>query len=836
MESCFGHPRRGQQPPLQQQECEPPLTLANSEASKASNPQSTKVGSYGVSIRVQGIDGHPYVVLNNTEGNSPEPVLASENGQQVTSLALNRGAVDSCSVPELEGGNGEDARGPEHPPAPPRVLQGLKLASTGKGENTGPPFCTWAPQPPSLLNFQRHPELLQPYDPKKNILSMCAFPPSSLSQFKSVADEERPWSPPLKSVTLDKTSLQFAELVKANLKTVDLTKPASDVDLSKQELASAHVSDSPDGMHESLSSSGGSAYTASPPADQETGRCRPDLLPFRRQDSAGSVPNGSRRSSTSSTTPTSAASLYKFFLDDQECAIYADHVNRHENRRYIPFLPGTGRDIDTGSIPAVDQLIEKFDRKAGHPRRGRLGIRSRIHPDDRKRSRSVDSLLPSGLQANSESLAGFSKDLGKSSEHLVQSPQVCLTKLLPPGQKSPSLGKQGVPRTAGKLQVTGKEAHGSCYHSLQRHQQAKLADDSPACKASTLPIQANKREKKMVTSTLLIANRTATPPDLGAKKISVKSFASASNAQVTPDLLKGQQELAHQTNEETAKQILYNYLKEGSTENDDATKRKVNLVFEKIQTLKSRAAGSTQVADNLAEVKTLVEQKEGLEKEISELRRALDLGVKNQQNLKEERDATRAELKELQKGLEEALEEKEAFCKRAEESEEDLRQSIEELFQVKMEREHHQTGTGTCRTNYLRCMMNWTTSTWRRMSRELLIQLRELMQLKQDLQGVPDGQGAAGRRPMEEGEGADRLERGPEGRGVSSHDQEMDGLKEQHARTSAALREDLAEATESCVSPVPSGGQLQPPPQPGARRRISPEPWAEPGVLLCSSM
>ena len=31
-----------------------------------------------------------------------------------------------------------------------------------------------------------------------------------------------------------------------------------------------------------------------------------------------------------------------------------------------------------------------------------------------------------------------------------------------------------------------------------------------------------------------------------------------------------------------------------STDNDDATKRKVNLVFEKIQTLKSRAAGSTQ--------------------------------------------------------------------------------------------------------------------------------------------------------------------------------------------------------------------------------------------------
>lgn len=33
--------------------------------------------------------------------------------------------------------------------------------------------------------------------------------------------------------------------------------------------------------------------------------------------------------------------------------------------------------------------------------------------------------------------------------------------------------------------------------------------------------------------------------------------------QATPDLLKGQQELTQQTNEETAKQILYNYLREG---------------------------------------------------------------------------------------------------------------------------------------------------------------------------------------------------------------------------------------------------------------------------------
>lgn len=40
--------------------------------------------------------------------------------------------------------------------------------------------------------------------------------------------------------------------------------------------------------------------------------------------------------------------------------------------------------------------------------------------------------------------------------------------------------------------------------------------------------------------------------------------------------------------------LLFLCLFSRSTDNDDATKRKVNLVFEKIQTLKSRAAGSAQ--------------------------------------------------------------------------------------------------------------------------------------------------------------------------------------------------------------------------------------------------
>ncbi|XP_062819481.1 cingulin-like protein 1 isoform X2 [Anolis carolinensis] len=755
------------------------LKLANNEGSKAKNTPNAKAGSYGVSIRVQGIDGHPYIVLNNTEGCLSENHSVPENGQEVASQAHPRPVADSGCSPEPEqktGGNrhlcGNTLTG---------IFKGtLKRTSVDEGENSNLHFKAGLLKSSSLLNFQRHPELLQPYDPEKNILNLEGFQLSISSTSGSLAEEENTDAKPCRS------PLQFAELAKLKPKTVDLTKPAPGEDLSQQEEGCSSVVDGLNGMQESFSSGGGSSYAVSPPTFPEAKKCRPDLLPFRRQDSAGSILNGSRRSSSSSTTPTSAASLYKFFLDDQEYAIYADNVNRHENRRYIPFLPGTGRDIDTGSIPAVDQLIEKFDRKVGPHRRGRLGMRNRIHPDDRKRSRSVDSALSCGLTVNSDGSEG----LDPSPEITEQPAKVCLQGPQSPGQKAAPPREQAAPRSVGKLQAAAgaRDFPNSHFNSLQYHKDVnKKPEESLVFKSSTLPVQKKKSENKLVTSTLLIPKRIAT------QKISLKTFTPASNAQVTPDLLKGQQELAQQTNEETAKQILYNYLKEGG-ENDDATKRKVNLVFEKIQTLKSRAACNTQTSDPSAEVKALVERKEELEKEVSELRRKLDLEVRNQQNLCDERDAAKAELQEFQQQLEEIMEEKDTFQRQLEESEKDLRQNLEELFQVKMEREQHQTEIRDLQDQLsemhdeLDCAKHADDG-----ERELLIE--ELMQLKQDLQAIlmaKEQQEEVLRkreRELTALKGALKEE-------VSTHDREMDQLKEQHDQELQKLRKDLEEATE----------------------------------------
>uniref|UniRef100_A0A8D0F4E6 Cingulin like 1 n=1 Tax=Strix occidentalis caurina TaxID=311401 RepID=A0A8D0F4E6_STROC len=779
-----------------QQDCEVTLELASEETQKTRNAQNSRTGSYGVSIRVQGIDGHPYIVLNNTEGClSENPSPGKE--QQVIAQAVSKPATDSNTAFKLEDKNSEHTKFPGMQHMQPCMLKSLKITNLDEKENEISDFKDGTMKSSNLLNFQRHPELLQPYDPAKSNLNLDNYPSSVCSKSESFADEKteaKPWVSSSKVVSLQKANTYIAESTKANSKKMHLNRSVEVEDQNKQLLdcPSSTISPNEVCVSESFSCAGGSPCV-SPTAYPETRKPRPDVLPFRRQDSAGPVLDDSRRSSSSSATPTSANSLYRFLLDDQEYAIYADNVNRHENRRYIPFLPGTGRDIDTGSLPGVDQLIEKFDKKVDPHRRGRSGKRNRIHPDDRKRSRSVDSALSLRLDVNSDYLDEFSKSLGKSTEQLLRPSKVCLHKQLSRDQKSPSKEMKISARSIGKLQMHVKDTQNSNFNSLQYHRQNGADTQSLMFRSCTLPGQSKREEVRTVTSTLLLPpNRITVPPDSGARMSSVKTLSSIPNA--TPDLLKGQQDLAQQTNEETAKQILYNYLKEGSADNDDATKRKVNLVFEKIQTLKSRAAGKTQVSDSSAEVKALMQQKAELERKVEELEKKLDLEIRNQQNSKEERDATRASLKDLQLQLDESICEKEALKKQLEESEKELRQNLEELFEVKMEQEQHQTEIRDLQ-DQLSEMHDELDNAKHTDEGEKEVLIEELMQMKQDLQEVliaKDQQEEILRkreRELTALKGALKEE-------VSNHDMEMDKLKEQHDKELLNLQQSLDKATE----------------------------------------
>ncbi|PNJ55121.1 CGNL1 isoform 4 [Pongo abelii] len=688
-----------------QQEYGVHLRLASDDTQKSRSSQNSKAGSYGVSIRVQGIDGHPYIVLNNTE-RCLAGTSFSENGPPFPPPVINNLPLHSSNGSVLKE-NSEELQLPENPYAQPSPIRNFKQPLLHEGKNGVLDRKDGSVKPSHVLNFQRHPELLQPYDPEKNELNLQNHQPFESNWLKTLTEEgvnnKKPWTCFPKPSNSQPTSPSLEDPAKSGVTAIRLCSSVVIEDPKKQTSVCVNVqSCTKDRVGEEALSTSGRPLTAhSPHAHPETKKTRPDVLPFRRQDSAGPVLDGarSRRSSSSSTTPTSANSLYRFLLDDQECAIHADNVNRHENRRYIPFLPGTGRDIDTGSIPGVDQLIEKFDQKPGLQRRGRSGKRNRINPDDRKRSRSVDSAFPFGLQGNSEYLTEFSRNLGKSSEHLLRPSQVCPQRPLSQERR----GKQSMGRTFAKLQGA---AHGApCAHSRPPQPnidgkvlETKGSQESTVIRAPSLGAQSKKEEEvvKTATATLMLQNRAAaTLPDSGAKKISVKTFPSASNTQ----------------------------------------------------------------------------------------------------NIKEERERMRANLEELRSQHNEKVEENSTLQQRLEESEGELRRNLEELFQVKMEREQHQTEIRDLQ-DQLSEMHDELDSAKRSEDREKGALIEELLQAKQDLQDLliakEEQEDLLRKRERELTalKGALKEE-------VSSHDQEMDKLKEQYDAELQALRESVEEATKN---------------------------------------
>lgn len=402
------------------------------QTSRSSRPHSNGGGTYGLSIRVQGIDGHPYVVLNNQDRGPASSVDPGSNGHLDTDVSF----IENYQEYEFRGDKDAGSNGPFS------EYRAQRMNYTDPQNGVAPS---------TLLNFQKHPEILQPYDPETNSLNLGGFhsvparPPShaqtgkrhqtpsststgrasphvrssSLDQDKAVAGSQ-PSSQPSSQPPAQLAQPQVAQpqskprpsnhnppQSKQTSKTQTSTLPRSSTVSSPTSERSKTPCRSPSSMSSASSS-------------LERTRREPDVLPLRRIDSSGPVLQTSSRSRHSSSSSSS-----KPVVDEQMEALYADSINRHENRRYIPFLPGSGRDIDTGSIPGVDELIDKFDGKdGGHQRRGRAGRRNRIHPEDRKRSRSVDSGL--GLREGSSSLDEFSRYRGTSMEHVLRPSQLRL--------------------------------------------------------------------------------------------------------------------------------------------------------------------------------------------------------------------------------------------------------------------------------------------------------------------------------------------------------------------------------------------------------------------------
>ncbi|KAM4593120.1 cingulin-like protein 1 isoform 2-T2 [Odontesthes bonariensis] len=793
---------------------------------RPSRPHSNGAGSYGLSIRVQGIDGHPYVVLNNQDRGLQSYVDPNVNGHIDTDGSF----IENYQEYDFRGGKEAGSISPF-----------MEYRAQKMMHHTGPQNGVTESQgkkPSTLLNFQKHPEILQPYDPETNSLNIEGFHSLPLrpltetgSQYQNPASKSAAHVPSRgRSSSLDKNKdpaqPEKRQIPSPSLKPADhetpLSKPKSQQPHTRPQVAQPQVAQpqskpyltnlnppqfKPTSKTHPVPAAQSEPFTVSSPSTEQSKTSpssmsstnsslerthrEPDVLPLRRTDSSGPVLQSFPRSRHAS-----SPSANKDLKDDQMEALYADTINRHENRRYIPFLPGSGRDIDTGSIPGVDELIEKFDGKDGsHQRRGRAGRRNRINPEDRKRSRSVDSAL--GLRNGSSYSDEFSRFQGPSKEHVLRPSQLRLQKTTS-GQESRPTGVDG--KVEPEVPSRFSSAPGSPQSTVSKDAGSIQGYKKPQTRSSSLPFKSKESDEKVWAKSL-----SASPSK--PSSTTDKKPSSGANVQATPDLLKGQQELSQQTHEETAKQILFNYLKDGSNDNDEMTKRKVCLVFEKIQTLKSRATASAQgdhkSVDFAAQTKALQEQNAELEKEILQLKKQLDEQAANQADEK-----TSAGLRELQQELQRSMEECKLLKEKLAKTETDLQTTVEELFQVKMEREQHQTEIRDLQDQLSEMHDELDSAKKSAANEEKDIIMTDMMELKAEMQEVlltkEDQDEVLRRRERELTalKGALKEE-------VAAHDQEVDKMKEQYEKEISRLQTLLEEAKQSSAAVVQEKAEVE---------------------------
>ncbi|KAG5839398.1 hypothetical protein ANANG_G00204560 [Anguilla anguilla] len=760
--------------------------------------QSNGTGKYGVSIRVQGIDGHPYVVLNNRD-------RGSQYGGPEDDGYMDRDTegsfIDNYDEYDFKG-NVEPRTG--SPFMEYRSQKQMQFVSSHNGVTEFRE--SQRKSSSTLLNFQKHPELLKPYDPESNSLNLdeyrglrprpASFAETGTPYQSSLPRASSPIVSHARSSSLDKPSTpepperleRVPQLPQAQPQVK--SHPQAQPQTPPQSPAVANTPSDPSTCRSPSSSTSSSL---------ERGRREPDVLPLRRHDSSGPVLQ----------TSTSSAANRPLPDEHQQEALYADTINRHQNRRYIPFMPGTGRDIDTGSIPGVDELIHKFDGKDSPQRRGRAGRRNRIDPEDRKRSRSVDSAFPFGLRGDADTLCQVSKCHGRSIEHVLRPSQLrqqkgaqCQDPSLKENPSNPASPAGSKFNSRGPMQYSS--APGSPQGTVAKGTTSVLGYRKTLSRSSTLPSDGKgDDQEKSARSVKVLTSMTAASLS-NSSGGSGKKLSSERDAQATPDILKGQEELSQQTNEETAKQILFNYLKDGSADNDDTTKKKVNLVFEKIQTLKSRAAGSMQgdckAPDETTEVTVLQEQRDELDKKVTELKNQLEEETKKQRSLTEASEKAGADLREVQGELEKSREECAQLQEKLSSTEAELQATLEELFQVKMEREQFQTEIRDLQ-DQLSEMHDELDGAKRAEtdSGEKEALLEDMMQLKLDFQEVllekEEQEEVLRRRERELTalKGALKEE-------VATHDLEVDKLRDQYEQEICKLQTSVEEAKQSSVA------------------------------------
>ncbi|KAM4573268.1 cingulin-like protein 1 [Odontesthes bonariensis] len=302
--------------------------------------------------------------------------------------------------------------------------------------------------------------------------------------------------------------------------------------------------------------------------------------------------------------------------------------------------------VDTDSIVSVGKLISQFNSSL---RRGR-GPRNRLDPEACRRSRSVDS-----SQSSDSSLPSSPSRPSSMKGIRAETPGV----IYPPGSARARL-------LGGEATLTRK-VEDSQPRTLFKGQHGK----------ETVSLQAAK-------------------PSLRGEKPSVSrpcddqsAESEERDAPVTPDLLKGRQDLSADLAEDTTGQILINFLKDGTTDDDSTIQRKVNLLLARINKLKWRTAESVEEEEKVyaTEAKLLQDKRAALEKEVSQLKQKLEIEIKNEMTLAKAFEKARTEKRKLQEELTKSQAELSKLRNKLAEIEAELQSTKQELTEMKSEKE-----------------------------------------------------------------------------------------------------------------------------------------------------
>ncbi|XP_072242135.1 cingulin-like protein 1 [Leuresthes tenuis] len=302
--------------------------------------------------------------------------------------------------------------------------------------------------------------------------------------------------------------------------------------------------------------------------------------------------------------------------------------------------------VDSDSIMSVGKLISQFNSNL---RRGR-GPRNRLDPEACRRSRSVDS-----SQSSDSSLPSSPSRTSSMKGIRAETPGV----IYPPGSARARL-------LGGEATLTRKVEE-SQPRTLFKGQHGK---ETVSLQAAKPPLRG---ENPSVSRPCDDQSAESEEPD----------------APVTPDLLKGRQELSTDPPEDTTKQILITFLKDGTTDDDSTIQRKVSLLLARINKLKWRTAESVEEEEKVyaTEARLLQDKRTALEKEVSQLKQKLEIEIKNEMTLAKAFEKARTEKKKLQEELTKSQAELSKLRNKLAEIEAELQSTKQELTQMKSEKE-----------------------------------------------------------------------------------------------------------------------------------------------------